>query len=535
MAGRWCALTLGEVDGLLRTSAVSADELEVLVHAAHTLLDALRARRGGRDWGIDGSRLADLGIDDELRLIVERLSPTDAYFAALTCRRLRDAVFQCFSGLQARNQRVPKRFELELPDVTVSVARLRWVHENLPFSPVALRNDTLVCAWAAASGSLEVLQEARSMKLPWDEATCELASLGGHLDVLQWAHNHGCAWSSTTCREAARRGHLHILQYVRSLPAKERCPWDEETCAGAAKGGKLNVLRWARQRKAPWDENTCLAAAYGGHLDVLIWARQHMCPWPPACTVSITALTRGHLEIFWWAAVNADLGGAAEKIREGIHRLWSVAAAGGHVAVLDFLLETCNSLVPPEQVNTYNRFRLVEEAAQRGHVPVLQWLASHKLLAFHSRVLELASRTGQLQVLDWFYQSDVHVTEVQWRRLHLFAAAQDRLDVLEWAWKHNISWHEQSCRRAILNDNLACLKWLRDHDCPWGKNPLRGELTFNGYHCDRETKAWKWALANGAPLHAACDDEDDDEDDEDDDDQSGFHIASVEDMIAHFF
>jgi hypothetical protein len=139
---------------------------------------------------------------------------------------------------------------------------------------------TEVCSQAAKGGHLHVLQHVRSVAapigpFPWDGRTLHDAALGGFLEVVQWAYENGCRWNSSEeaqeiCAAAAYSGSLDLLQYLRSL----ECPWSRTTCHAAALGGQLEVLRWADGQSCAWNLGTityCAAAAGAPH--VIEWAR----------------------------------------------------------------------------------------------------------------------------------------------------------------------------------------------------------------------------------------------------------------------
>ncbi len=114
-----------------------------------------------------------------------------------------------------------------------------WVPSDRVFS--VLRKDIL-CAYAAKSGHLEILQWARSQGCPWDRWTCTYAAEGGHLEVLQWAHSQGCPWDVHTCAWAAQSGHLAVLQWARS----QGCPWELWWCKKIATS---EVLVWLQTQE----------------------------------------------------------------------------------------------------------------------------------------------------------------------------------------------------------------------------------------------------------------------------------------------
>ena len=90
---------LKELDATVRRSALGAEEVAALTAAASNLLRGLETRlEGDEATGLSHSVMRHLNAQDEFGLIVGLLSSTDAYFLALSCRRLRDAVFHRFTG-----------------------------------------------------------------------------------------------------------------------------------------------------------------------------------------------------------------------------------------------------------------------------------------------------------------------------------------------------------------------------------------------------------------------------------------------------
>lgn len=81
-----------------------------------------------------------------------------------------------------------------------------------------------MCAYAAASGHLDVLKWAREQNAPWKEVTCEYAASGGHLEVLQWARANGAPWCKYTYSRASEGGHLEVLKWARENGA----PYDKQ-------------------------------------------------------------------------------------------------------------------------------------------------------------------------------------------------------------------------------------------------------------------------------------------------------------------
>jgi hypothetical protein len=85
--------------------------------------------------------------------------------------------------------------------------------------------QSMLCAYAAKHGLLNVLQYLRGIGCPWNVWTCTYAAEKGHFKILQWAHTKGCPWNELTFAYAARGGHLDVLKWLRD----ENCPWSGST------------------------------------------------------------------------------------------------------------------------------------------------------------------------------------------------------------------------------------------------------------------------------------------------------------------
>lgn len=147
---------------------------------------------------------------------------------------------------------------------------IKWLYEKKP--KMLFGSD--ICAGAALSGSLEILQWARRKNCFWGFKICNNAAYGGHLELLQWARENGCGWNETTCSGAATGGHLYILKWAR----ENGCPWDDSVCSGAAGRGYLKILKWARENGCPWSSVAIEYAIMGGYLKTLKWLLVNGCP-----------------------------------------------------------------------------------------------------------------------------------------------------------------------------------------------------------------------------------------------------------------
>ncbi len=157
---------------------------------------------------------------DLLKSILSFVGSKQYLYVAVVNRRFKEAYLEIYNGNKETNVNIS----------TEKLAKFCW--KEIDHNHYAAgRLQRVLCASAAAHGSLPSLQYLRSMNCDWDAGTCRNASKNGHLMVLQWCRQNECPWDKWTCAEAAANDDLKVLQWCR----ENGCPWDEETCAYAAK------------------------------------------------------------------------------------------------------------------------------------------------------------------------------------------------------------------------------------------------------------------------------------------------------------
>jgi hypothetical protein len=100
----------------------------------------------------------------------------------------------------------------------------------------------------------------------WKHRTsiCAAAAKSGKLEVLQWLHVEGFAWSATTCAAAASTGNLQMLKFARD----HGCAWDTATFCNAASNGSVAILNYAHENQCPWSDLVCTSAIRSSQLEV---------------------------------------------------------------------------------------------------------------------------------------------------------------------------------------------------------------------------------------------------------------------------
>ncbi|QDZ24142.1 hypothetical protein HOP50_12g66800 [Chloropicon primus] len=107
-------------------------------------------------------------------------------------------------------------------------------------------------------------------------------------------------------------------------------------------------------------------------------------------------------------------------------------------------------------------------AAQGGHIEILQWLRSEGC-PWDEQTCAAAAYKGQLHCLQWLREQGCPWSE----DTCACAAGGGHLHVLQWArgseQAEPCPWNEKTCTCAAQGGHLDVLKWLRSEDppCPW--------------------------------------------------------------------
>jgi hypothetical protein len=88
--------------------------------------------------------------------------------------------------------------------------------------------------FVAKDGNLELVTWAREEDCAWDARTCTNTVRAGTWRCLLWTREHGCPWGTEgMCADAAWSGHLAVLQRVR----EHGSPLEPAVCDDAAQCG----------------------------------------------------------------------------------------------------------------------------------------------------------------------------------------------------------------------------------------------------------------------------------------------------------
>ncbi|KAF0699494.1 Aste57867_9964 [Aphanomyces stellatus] len=143
--------------------------------------------------------------------------------------------------------------------------------------------------------------------------------------------------------------------------------------------------------------------------------------------------------------------------------LWDLAAANGHIHILNFLHSI--QFMPTNIVNCHHvpaTNETMRVAAASGHLSVVAWLHSHNISFDPTDAQDVAAEFGHLDVLQWLYNHGVgEITTWAMDK----AAANGHLHVLAWLYDHIPS---AKCTTFAMDDaarngHLDVLEWLLAH------------------------------------------------------------------------
>ena len=196
---------------------------------------------------------------------------------------------------------------------------------------------------------------------------------------------------------AARLGHLPVVEYLAGLGADlwgRRCL----SLRFAAEWGRAEVVEYIiAQRTTPWpalDLDECVrAAAYGGHLEIvrrLVGLGGDPHSMDNYCIEQAAA--GGH------AGVVEYLVGLGSIPRANIEQCLISAASGGHIGVIKVLWTAgANARIPNMRMKGD---QLMDIAAARGHIPVIQYLLGHGPPS-HLMWMRTAIKNDKINIIKW--------------------------------------------------------------------------------------------------------------------------------------
>ncbi|TYZ62762.1 hypothetical protein PybrP1_004161 [[Pythium] brassicae (nom. inval.)] len=366
---------------------------------------------------------------------------------------------------------------------------VQWLHAHRAEGCTAKAMDL-----SAQNGFLDVLVWLDAHRSEGcSAAAVSKAVAAGHLAVVRWLCEHRkMECTPAAMVNAARNGHVHVLEYLGvHFPALFESVGAKMVHAATAKG-HLAVLNWlvaalpmkalkCEEANGSWMD---VAAEYG-QVRILRWFHEHATALPmgadgrlPRCTDDAVekAAGNGHRAALEYLHAHelvrlADESSALRALVAAVH--------GGHRECVEWLVARCGALFEARGASTAamdaaagaNRVdllqllldgrataswrasaRAVDEAAGKGHLAVLVWLAANEgALARRSSsnggepveppasiwtplALDLAATNGHLAVVQWLTAH--HARECLTLDAFNAAAYMDHLEVVRFLYAH---------------------------------------------------------------------------------------------------
>lgn len=231
--------------------------------------------------------------------------------------------------------------------------------------------------------------------------------------------------------------------------------WDNTTVSYAVKGGQLELLKWAKNQRLYISKNICDLASHAGKLDIVQWA-----------------LDRSyHFDKNTWkyaVAYASGLKSFEEQIKHILFYLksdhpidkdiCSVVASYGLLNILFWL-----------QMQGYPITAKTEyKAAKHGHLNILIYLFSQRLIRDVPNVYQIAMKYHQRHIIEWLLQNafDAHWNIVAGIRGYV---------PLDYAWinTNKKADHVDLLIQSIECQNIDFINWYLDTHLALIKKQLR--------------------------------------------------------------
>jgi hypothetical protein len=299
---------------------------------------------------------------------------------------------------------------------------------------------------AGQFASIDTIQAAHALGLPWSEQLLHGVALSGDVSKLQYLHKEQkCQLPTYICQQGARSGnlnmikwlgktlgctafqvgtlcaaasigHLEMVQYLRS----QRCRWTESVSAAAAEAGHLDVLTWLQENGFNWTESVSKSAASAGNLDVLKWLIDNGCPWDDQSLID-GALHSNSIEILQYAQELGAVFGA-NTMRD--------AAMNSTLQVGQYLHDNgC----PWSADACYSAIYRVDHT-------VFSWLYNKGCPYDIDGVCRLAIMFGKVDIISILHEQEAISDDDQMTQLLNYAGVLDKLAVAQWLKQHGAQW-----------------------------------------------------------------------------------------------
>ncbi|ORZ35838.1 hypothetical protein BCR44DRAFT_90508 [Catenaria anguillulae PL171] len=226
----------------------------------------------------------------------------------------------------------------------------------------------------------------------------------GHLHTVEWLHNHHdvrpvlVAHADAVLGGASRGGHLLILNYWQAQGLPVMAAFTHVVAQHVGIGGHVSVAQW-------WHAHHLAGRRVGVQAEAA-W------PLPQMQVAGQAAFDSGNVALFDWLCTTYGDRIFPSLFAGGI---WMRASDLGHVSLLDWALG--RSIPLPRHTDNHDLRlpRPMDLASRAGRLDVLDWWnrapmdAREKLFLYSHRAMEAASAAGRVDVLDWWLHSGLEL------------------------------------------------------------------------------------------------------------------------------
>ncbi len=364
-----------------------------------------------------------------------------------------------------------------------------------------------------------------------DSKNNSLLYYSGSVEVAQWLMEKGCKCYNVCdmLAFAAENGNLDLVKWCVSHFKVKTIELDV-LCAGAG-SGNLELVKWLENNvnvnylKYRDDKYNAVLfyAARSGNLDLLKWMvskNRNINVKDNIYTLMHAAAESGNLEMVKWLVEQGyNIKASYNK------RLLNAAAKSGSLEVVKWFVEQGQKLDDPansasrpggffsysimqyaiqsgnlelvewlvEQGLTIKKYGIeISDAARYGDLPMLRWLASHKV--DFKGVYREAAQSGNLKMVRWLYTKDVTSFPL------LYAAKSGNLTMVQWLIRHgeNVNASENDntvLQYAVESDNLRLVKFLVSKGAKGDNVEIISRVVANN-----NTEMLQWLLSHGVTI-----------------------------------
>ncbi|ORZ33113.1 hypothetical protein BCR44DRAFT_1438793 [Catenaria anguillulae PL171] len=379
---------------------------------------------------------------------------------------------------------------------------------------------------ASANGDLDMLELLTGAfpgrKFYHSVQAMDQASAGGHIDCLNWwlarKDTFKLRYSPAAMDSATEAGLVDVLDWW--LASGLQLKYSFEGLDGAFLLGQLPAIEWWWRHRdqldgVEWNNIMLANACRGNQVDVLQWWIDKEIPFSFDDTIFAWAADEGHVQVldFWHKWLVEENPEILQEIMAE-NNIGMRCRSAPSLPVLNWLdihgfsiysfhwiamasktgqLDVLKWFFDKGLLEQWYDYRVIDNASSAGHVDILQWILTTGLApVYTTEALNDASRNGRMDVLRWWFESGL---EIKYSRKALDGASQNgHLEVLK-LWKASgrpLEHSQDAIDQASKYGYLDILDWWVDE----ANVPLQyTEAAINGASQEGRVDVLAWWLA----------------------------------------